>query len=41
MKKIIVLTLIVSFCGCVKTSTLTTQKLLEAQQLNVLEKPII
>lgn len=41
MKKIIVLTLIVSFYGCAKTSTLTTQKLLEAQRLNVLEQPII
>jgi len=41
MKKIIVLTLIVLFYGCAKNPALTTQKLLEAQRLNVLEQPII
>ena len=41
MKKIIVLTLIVLFSGCAKNPALTTQKLLEAQRLNVLEQPII
>ena len=41
MKKIIVLTLIVLFYGCAKNPSLTTQKLLKAQQLNVLEQPII
>ena len=41
MKKIIVLTLIVLFYGCAKNPSLTTQKLLEAQRLNVLEQPII
>ena len=41
MKKIIVLTLIVLFYGCAKNPSQTTQKLLEAQRLNVLEQPII
>ena len=41
MKKIIVLALIVLFYGCAKNPSLTTQKLLEAQRLNVLEQPII
>ena len=41
MKKIIVLTLIVLFYGCAKNPSLTTQKLLEAQRLNVLEQPIV
>ena len=41
MKKIIVLALIVLFSGCAKNPALTTQKLLEAQRLNVLEQPII
>ena len=41
MKKIIVLTLIVLFYGCAKNPSLTTQELLAAQRLNVLEEPII
>ena len=41
MKKIIVLTLMILFYGCGKDPSLTTQKLLEAQRLNVLEQPII
>ena len=41
MKKIIVLILIISFYGCAKTSTLTTKKLFNAEQLNALDQPII
>ena len=41
MKKIIALALIVLSYGCAKDPSLTTQKLLEAQRLNVLEQPII
>ena len=41
MTKIIALALIVLFCGCAKNPSLTNQKLLEAQRLNVLGQPII
>ena len=41
MKNIIALALIVLFCGCAKNPSLTNQKLLEAQRLNVLGQPII
>ena len=41
MKKIIALALIVLSYGCAEDPSLTPQKLLEAQRLNVLEQPII
>ena len=41
MQNIIALALIFLFCGCAKIPSLTNQKSLEAQRLNVLDQPII